>query len=441
MEGPKLAGALQQAGSAVNLLWKPNSPAEVVPVVPAEFAGWRTEQRAWEDAVALLDLSHHMANILVEGPDATRLLSYCSANNYERFAVGQAKQLIAVSSDGHLIQDAIVVRLAEDRYDIIGIGTVHNWVAYHASAGNYDVKLTFDPPSSFRNGNPPEFRFQVQGPKAADLLAKLFGDQLDGIKFFHFREISLDGRKFNALRHGMAGQAGFEFFGPWEHAEAVRKAILDAGAQFGIEQVGGRAYYSAGVDSGWMATPVPAVYTQNDLEGFRQFTSLFSYEGMAPLHGSFYSPDIRDYYCTPYELGYGRSISFNHEFVGREALMALKDDVRRKKVTLIWNKDDVRRVFGADADFFLSYTKDRVEAGDQLAGISQYATFMDVAGTVHSLAVVDNAHAETGTELTLLWGQHPGSKGDGETPEFERIRVTVAPAPLNEVARTSYRAD
>lgn len=441
MQGPTLADGLAQAGTAVKLLWKPNSPAEKVPVVKPEFEGWRIEQKSWQDAVALLDLSHHMADLYVEGPDATKLLSYTCANNFENFAVGQAKQMIAVSSDGNLIQDAILVRLEENKYNVIGIGTTHAWVAYHAKEGGYDVKLTLDPPSSYREGNPPVFRFQVQGPNAGALLAELFGDQLEGIKFFHFREVSLDGHKINALRHGMAGQAGFEFFGPWESGEFVKNAILRAGEKFGIKQIGGLAYYTVGVDSGWFATPVPAIYTQPELEGFRKFTSLFSYEGQSPLHGSFFSPNIEDYYRTPYELGYGRSISFNHDFVGREALQALRDKPRREKVTLIWNADDVKRVFGADHGYILSYTKDRVEAGSKLVGVSEYATYVDSFGTVHSLAIVDKDFATVGTELTLKWGQHPGPDAQDDPSNYQDIRVTVESAPLNEVARTSYRAD
>ena len=383
-----------------------------------------------------------MADVFIEGPDATKLLAWSSANNYEKFAVGQAKQYVSVSSDGNLIQDGILVRLDDNHYNLIGIGTAATWVAYLAQQGGYDVNLTFDPPSSYREGPPTLFRYQVQGPNAGEMLAKLFGDQLDEIKFFHFREVTLDGHKFNALRHGMAGQAGFEFFGPWESAEAVQQALLSAGEPYKIAKVGGKAYYSAGVDSGWLATPVPAIYTQAELEGFRSFASLYSYEGQGALHGSFYSPNIEDYYCSPYELGYGRSISFNHDFHGKEALEASKGRADlRQKVTLVWNAEDVKRVFGADHDFILSYTKDRVEDDGALVGISQYATYMDPSGTVHSLALVAKDKAEPGTELTVLWGQHPGPNAEaGLVPSFEKIRATVASAPYNEVARTSYRA-
>lgn len=442
MEATSLQQALDQAGSAVNLLWRPNAPSPTVPVVPPEFAGWRTEQHAWEEHVALFDLSHHMADLLIEGPDAVRLLSYVSANNYEKFAVGQAKQLITVSPDGYLIQDAIIVRLGEQRFNVIGIGAAHNWVCYHARTGGYDVSLTLDPPSDYRQGDPVLFRYQVQGPKAERVLTRLFGDALEGIKFFHFRDVTLKGRTFSALRHGMAGQAGFEFFGPWEHGAFLRNELLAAGETERLAEIGGRAYYTVGVDSGWLATPVPGIYTSDALEEYRQFVSMFSYEGLMPLQGTFYSSRIEDYYRSPFELGYGRSISFNHDFVGRDALQSAKGKVRRGKVTLIWNADDVKRVFGADHDLIHSYTKDRVEAGAALAGLSEYAAYVEPAGTVHSLAVVDRDFAKPGTELILLWGQHPGPAAGADFHEdFARIRAIVQPAPFYDYARTAYRAD
>jgi vanillate/3-O-methylgallate O-demethylase len=436
-----LQDALDRVSSPIELLWKPGVPAITVPRVPAEYAGWETEQRAWSEGVALLDVSHHMTDLFIEGPDAVRLLSAVSANNYENFVVGRAKQLITVSDDGWLIQDAILTRTAENSFIVTGIGTAHNWVAVHAKQGGYDVDLSWDSDSGLREGDPVLFRLQVQGPKAGQLLKELFAESLDGIKFFHYARVHLDGLEFNALRHGMTGQPGFEFFGPWEHHDFLRDRLLEAGAEFGIEQVGGRAYYTAGVDSGWLATPVPAVYTSEGTAEFRSATSVFSYEGLNALRGSFYSPDIEDYYVNPYELGYGRSIYFNHDFIGRDALRARKDDVHRTKVTLVWNAEDVTRVFGADHGLIHSYTKDRVEVGSDLVGISEYAASSAVEGTVHSIARVDVQHAATSTEVVLVWGEHPGHTGTADPAAFERIRAVVAPSPYDEYARTQYRAE
>jgi vanillate/3-O-methylgallate O-demethylase len=118
----------------------------------------------------------------------------------------------------------------------------------------------------------------------------------------------------------MAGQDGFEFIGSWPDAAAVLDALLSVGAPLGLVRVGPWAYASASVESRWIPSPIPAIYTDLDLAGYRSWLPLFGIEGQRPLNGSFFSEDIEDYYCTPYELGYGPSVSFNHDFIGREAL-------------------------------------------------------------------------------------------------------------------------
>ena len=97
MGAPSLQDGIDKAGSPIRLLWRQNPEPWNPENIEPEYAGWRAEQRAWHDGVSLSDLSHHMFDTFIEGPDATRLLSAVSANNYETFAVGQAKQFVPVS--------------------------------------------------------------------------------------------------------------------------------------------------------------------------------------------------------------------------------------------------------------------------------------------------------------------------------------------------------
>ncbi|MCZ9336949.1 aminomethyl transferase family protein, partial [Streptomyces sp. TRM76130] len=208
-----------------------------------EFVGWRTEQRAWHESVALLDLSHHMFDLWIEGPDATRVLAEYGANNFETFAIGQAKQYVPVTRHGHIVTDGILSREAENAYVLSGVPASQHWVRYHAEKAGYDVSFTTDPSSAFRPGGgaPRLFRYQIQGPSALELIAEVFGGPLARTKFFHSTPVTLDGRAFKALRHGMAGQAGYEFIGPWEHAAYVHEAFVKAGEPLGLVQVGALA--------------------------------------------------------------------------------------------------------------------------------------------------------------------------------------------------------
>ncbi|WP_405923217.1 aminomethyl transferase family protein [Streptomyces sp. NBC_00035] len=444
MATPSLQDGIDEAGSPVKLLWKPGAAPWTPEVVEREYAGWRQEQAAWHEGAALLNLSHHMYDMWIEGPDATRLLADFGANNFEKFAVGQAKQYIPVTKDGNIVTDGILAREAENKYLLSGIPAAQHWVQYQAEKGGYDVAFATDASSAFRQGggDPKLFRYQIQGPLAKDLVERAFGGPLPETKFFHSAPVALEGRQFRALRHGMAGQAGFEFIGPWEHAAYVHEAFLKAGEPLGLVQVGALAYTTPSVESGWIPSPVPGIYSDPDLLDYRKHIALYGVEGQRPLNGSYFSEDIEDYYCSPYELGYGKMISFNHDFLGRDALEKEKDAVRRTKVTLLFDADDVREIIGQGQDpgFLLTYARHRVENVTGLVGMTMQTASIDPVGSVLALTLIDKEHAEPGTEVWVVWGEHPGSGTDPDAAlGFPRVRATVQPAPFNQHARTLYR--
>jgi glycine cleavage system aminomethyltransferase T len=441
---PSLQDGIDKAGSPMKLLWQ-QSPAPWNPEnIDPEYAGWREEQRAWHDAVSLSDVSHHMFDTFITGPDATRLLRDVSANNYENFAVGQAKQFVPVTGKGNIITDGILARAAEHEYILSGIPAAQNWVKYHGAKGGYDVAFTTDPSTAFRGGRDPVlFRYQVQGPGARELVEAVFNGPLPPSKFFHSIPVTLDGRDFQALRHNMAGQDGYEFIGPWEHGAFVKDALLSVGAKFGIAAVGALAYASASVESGWVPSPVPAIYTDPDLADYRSWLPLFGIEGKRPLNGSYYSDNIEDYYVSPWELGYGRSISFNHDFIGRDALRAARETAPRTKVTLVLHPQDVNAVLGEDHGYYLTYARHRVERADghaDLIGLTHQTATLDTAGTILALTLINKDHATPGTQVMVIWGEHPGA-GTAKDADlgFQKIRATVAPAPYDAYAATQYR--
>lgn len=445
MSTPSLQDGIDRAGSPLALLWKPNAAPWTPEVVEREYAGWRQEQAAWHTTVALLNLSHHMYDLFIEGPDALRLLSETGANDFGSFAVGQAKQFLPVTEAGHIVSDGILARDGLESFTLSGIPAAQHWVRYHGERGGYDVSFRTDPSSAFRSdgGDPVLFRYQVQGPLAGQLVESVFGGPMPPVKFFHSHPVELGGRRFKALRHGMAGQAGWEFLGPWEHAAAVEDALLTAGEPLGLVRVGALAYTTPSVESGWIPSPVPGIYTDPGLSDYRRYLPLFGIEGQRPLNGSHYTGDIEDYYCSPYELGYGKVVAFNHDFIGRDALeQAAAGGVRRRKVTLAFDAADVRRVIGAGEDpgFQLSYARNRVERAGSLVGVTMQTASIDPVGTILALTLIDEEAAGPGTEVEVVWGEHPGAAAPaGADPGFPRIRATVHPAPFNRHARTLYR--
>ena len=318
MSHQSLEDVLQSAGSPVQLLRNSQIGPYAFPVVPSEYTNWRDEQRSWRETCALFDQSHHMTDLYIEGPDAVKLLSDLGVNSFKNFKVNQAKQFVACTHDGYVIGDAILFFLSENRLSLVGRPSALNWVEYHTTSGNYKVTTERDERSAVNRGTRKLFRFQVQGPHAGKVIEKVTGKVAPDIRFFNMGAITIAGNEVRALRHGMVGQPGWELFGPWAQAEAVRAALVEAGREYGIRQVGARTYPTSCLESGWIPSPLPAIYTGEKLKPYRQWLTSKSYEAMASLGGSFISDDITDYYLTPYDLGYGPFVKFDHDFIGRE---------------------------------------------------------------------------------------------------------------------------
>jgi glycine cleavage system aminomethyltransferase T len=430
-----------------------NSPAapHTFPVT-AEFTNWRSEQAAWRQSCALLDQSHHMTDLYITGSDGGRLLADLGVNSFATFGPGQAKQYVAVNDDGYLIGDAVLFHLEAGHYDLVGHPMVLDWVQYHLEAGGYEASTARDDNSHVRSAGPPlTYRYELQGPTAAAVMEKVTGEVLPAMKFFAMTSFMVAERPVRALRHGMAGQPGFELFGPWEDREAVVRALLAAGAEFGLVRVGAKAYSTANLESGWIPAPLPAIFAGEKLKGYRQW---FPLNAAGSLGGSMDSPDIIDYYVTPYDVGYGRLVAFDHDFTGRAALEQIAKDPRRTKVTLVWNSDDVTAAIGTlyrpglpakwidmpKARYALHHS-DKVLVRGELAGISMDCGYLANDRVMVSLATIDIAHSQPGTEVTVVWGENPNSAKPAVEPHQQaEIRATVAPVPYAQFARESYRA-
>lgn len=453
MGNQNLEELLKAAGNPVKLLRNSQIGPYAFPVVKPEFSNWRDEQRAWKETCALFDQSHHMTDLYLEGPDALKLLSDLGVNSFQNFKANQAKQFIACNYDGLVIGDVILFYLEPNRFNLVGRPPACNWVQYHAEAGGYKAAAFRDERSAANQGHRKTFRYQIQGPNALRAMENVTGKPTPDIRFFNMDVLTIAGRSVRALRHGMVGQPGWELFGPWEDGEAVRNAILDGGREFGIRQVGSRAYPTTCLESGWIPSPLPAVYTGEKLKAYREWLRPTSYEAMASLGGSFYSDNIEDYYLTPYDLGYGSFVKFDHDFIGRKALEKM-DRQKRKKVTLVWNKEDVKRAWGSlfdegDIEKYIdlplaNYSTlpfDKVLKDGKIVGVSTYTGYTYNERAMLSLGVLDCQHGEVGTEVAIVWGEE--NRGSAK-PTVERhrqatIRATVASVPYAEVARVAYR--
>jgi len=243
----------------------------------------------------------------------------------------------------------------------------------------------------------------------------------------------------------MSGAPGYEFWGASEYGDEVRNLILAAGQKYDLAQIGGRIYPVTACVSGWVGSVLPAIYTGEKMRAYREWLPEQSFEARHSIGGSLATGNVADFYRTPYDLGYGFMVKFDHDFVGRAALEGLQPEQKLKKVRLIWNAEDVVAIYASafapgdrykkielPTGNYSTSPSDRVQHDGKDVGVSFYPVYSEADRACISLASIPAHLAKEGQELTLVWGEPDGGSGK---PTVERhvqkvVRVTVDPKPI-----------
>jgi vanillate/3-O-methylgallate O-demethylase len=285
------------------------------------------------------------------------------------------------------------------------------------------------------------------------LLEKLTKTGLRDVRRMAHRPVSVDGRDTVFLRQNMADEPGFEIHGPIEQHDQIWQAVLEAGQEFGIRQLGRRTiminhleachptgcihFFNALADD--TKTDFRKWVDQNPLPEGWQGTAMeaWPYNISTSFTGSWDGDDISEIYRSPVEMGWGKNIKFDHDFVGRAALEDEVANPRRTVVTLEFNSDDLIELYATlfgDGDVvrpfeiphapYATVWVDKILKDGETVGQATFPGYSVYFRKALALSFIDIAHSEPGTPVTVLWG-NPGE------PQME-LRATVARVPYKE---------
>ena len=379
-------------------------------------------------------------------------------NSFKGFAPDKAKQFVPCSHDGYVIGDVILFYLAENQFNLVGrapdaqLGAVSTpRSAVQRVTCTYDERTAARPDPQNRR----HYRYQLQGPNASKV--HRVGDRPPGAGpqvLQHVRHADRRPRGARAApRHGRT--AGLRTDGPlgrrppsftprWSRPARRTACGWSAGAAIPRTRWNRAGY----------PRRFPAVYTGEKMKPYREWLTVNHYEAKASIGGSFVSDNIEDYYLTPWDLGYGPFVKFDHEFIGRAALEKMAAGPHRKKVTLALDNVSVTDALftmfdeGLRAKFiefpsavYSMHPFDRVTVDGKLVGLSTWIGYSANEGKMLTLAMLDEQLRDAGHRGHLRLGR--ARTAARRKPAVERhkqveIKAVVSPVPYSNVARTAY---
>ena len=263
--------------------------------IPAHYGDPDAEYRRLMEGVAIWDVGAQR-QVEITGPDATTLISYLSTRDVSSTHVGQGKYVPLCDYDGYLINDPVMLKLAEDRYWLsIADSDIELWATAIARERGLRVQVS----------EPDVSPMAVQGPKAEAVIAGLFGDWIRDIQYFWFHETEIAGIPLVLARSGWSKQGGFELYlMDGSRGSQLWDIVWEAGQRYG------------------MGPGAP-----NDLE--RIESGLVSYGADARR---------QTWPATPFDLGLGKLVDLQRDevFVGKAALQQIADSVvHRERVGFV----------------------------------------------------------------------------------------------------------
>ena len=286
----------------------------------------------------------------ITGPDAYKFIQLLTPRDLSKLAVGQCKYVLITNNEGGILNDPVLLRLAENHFWLsLADSDVLFWAQGVAVNSNLDVKIT----------EPDVSPLQLQGPNSGEIMVKLFGESIRDLKYYWLREINFDGIPLIVSRTGWSSELGYELYlRDGSKGNELWEKIMLAGKNFGLQP--GHTSSIRRIEGG-----------------------MLSYHADADIN------------TNPFELGLDRLINLdnNINFVGKDALKKIKKDgIKRKQVGL---EIDCSALKGPNTTFWTLLSSDK-KIGKVTSAVYSPRLKKNIA-----LAMVDINYSQINNELEI----------------------------------------
>ena len=312
--------------------------------IPRDFGD--PEQNFWNlvNEAILCDVSVER-QVEISGPDAARFVQFLTPRDLSKMKVGQCKYILITNQDGGLLNDPVLLKLADDRFWIsLADSDILLWAQGVAVNTDYDVNI-FEPDAS---------PLQLQGPKSRDIMVKLFGESILDLKYYWHREYKWNGISLIVSRTGWSSELGYEIFLTdhtmgnelWNHIMLIGEPLgLKPGHTSSIRRIEG---------------------------------AMLSYHADADIS------------TNPFELGLDRlvNIDSSQEFIGKKALVKIRTEgVDKTQVGLVIECDPL----GGPNTKFWPVKKGEQKVGKVTSAVYSPRLKKNIALAMHSVKSIDKS--------------------------------------------------
>ena len=301
-------------------------------------------------------------------PDAYKFIQLLTPRDLSKLAIGQCKYVLITNNEGGILNDPVLLRLAENHFWLsLADSDIVLWAQGVAVNSGLNVNIV----------EPDVSPLQLQGPTSGEIMIKLFGESIKDLKYYWFRELNLDGIPLIVSRTGWSSEYGYEIFlRDGSKGNLLYEKIMDAGKEFDIKP--GHTSSIRRIEGG-----------------------MLSYHADADIN------------TNPFELGLDRLVNLESEinFIGKEALRKIKKDgIKRKQVGLELDCDPLK---GPNTDFWSIYINDK-KIGKVTSAVYSPRLKKNIA-----LAMVNIKYSDIGKKLRVIADEKEFSSTVIEKPFYD----------------------